>query len=209
MNGPDLLRQGCQTLGLSVDAAARQRLLAYARELLKWNRRFNLVARGTDEATLLDKHFLDCLTLLPLLTPGERLLDVGSGAGFPGLVLAAARPELTVTLVEPRQKRVGFLRHVVRTLGLERVTVQACRLEELEPAAMGASCLTGRAVAEPVEFLRLTAPWMTAGARMILMSASTEGVEQAAEACGLRIVEQRCFRLPASAARRALTVLAV
>ena len=123
------LGQGCDALEIVLDAAAVERLFVYFTELLRWSRKINLIAKGTPDAEILEKHFLDSLTLLPLLdTPDSHLLDVGTGAGFPGLVCKAARPDLTVTLLEPRLKRVSFLRHVIRTLNLTGVEALACRV---------------------------------------------------------------------------------
>ena len=125
----DLLVRGAAQLGLAVDTAGVERLLIYLAELMKWSRRVNLIARDTPEAQAVETHFLDSLTLLPFVdeAAAPHLLDVGSGAGFPGLALACVRPDARFTLCEPRQKRVSFLRHVVRTLGLKNVEVAAER----------------------------------------------------------------------------------
>ena len=148
----DLLVRGGAQLGLAVDPAGVERLLAYLAELMKWSRRVNLIARDTPEAQVVETHFLDSLTLLPFLDgAGEvHLLDVGSGAGFPGLALACMRPDGRFTLCEPRQKRVSFLRHVVRTLGLANVEVVAERVEaHLADWPGRFTHITSRAVAEP------------------------------------------------------------
>ncbi len=206
-----LLDQGARRLGISLDHDVASRLSLYCDELERWNRRINLVARKTGRREMLEKHFLDSLTLLPLVDEkGATLLDVGSGAGFPGLVLAAARPDLEVTLVEPRQKRVAFLRHVVRTLGLANVHIVARRLEEAgELRGRGFSFVTGRAVAEPPLFLSLVEPVLARQTRVILMLAGTarepwpEGGMP-----GFRILEQRRLVLPFSGSGRHLVVVA-
>ncbi|MCK5515866.1 MAG: class I SAM-dependent methyltransferase, partial [Desulfobulbaceae bacterium] len=109
-----LLIRGLNQLGVNLDDKAIDQVLLYCQELLKWNKRINLIARNTQPAEVIEKHFLDSLTLLPVIKQysgaNPTLLDIGTGAGFPGLVLAAVMPELQVTLVEPRQKRVSFLR---------------------------------------------------------------------------------------------------
>ena len=104
-----LLRTGSQRLGIPLGDEAIERLLIYLAQLMKWSRRVNLIARDTPEEQAVELHFLDSLTLAPLLQEPEavHLLDVGTGAGFPGLVLACVLPEARFTLVEPRQKRVG------------------------------------------------------------------------------------------------------
>ncbi len=167
------LRSGCDTLGLpSLDVAAEERLVAYFRELKHWSRKINLISRGATDQEILVKHFLDSLTLLPLLS-GERvhLLDIGTGAGFPGLVCKAVDPTLKVTLVEPRLKRVSFLRHVVRTLGLSDTSVLACRVEDEEmlPADLGFTHITSRAVSEIKAFLDMSHRFAGPGVQVICM----------------------------------------
>lgn len=175
----DLLVRGGAQLGLAMDAAGVERLLVYLAELMKWSRRVNLIARDTPETQVVETHFLDSLTLLPFLDgAGEvHLLDVGSGAGFPGLALACVRPDARFTLCEPRQKRVSFLRHVVRTLGLANVEVVAERVEaHLADWPGRFTHITSRAVAEPAAFLPLVRPLVTPAARVLLMLARAEGL---------------------------------
>ena len=206
-----LLLEGATRLGLDLDRDGAARLSLYCDELARWNRRINLVARTTDRRALLEKHFLDSLTLLPLVAEsGTSLLDVGSGAGFPGLVLAAVRPRLSVTLLEPRQKRVVFLHHVTRTLGLANVRIVARRLEETGPELQaGFAVVTGRAVAGPARFLAMLEPLLARGARAILML-SPAGRAQWSDAGvpGCRIVAERAYVLPWSGSRRVLLVVA-
>jgi len=163
------LQEGARILEIGLEAEAVERLFVYFTELLHWSRKVNLIAKGTGDAEILENHFLDSLTLLPLLSPFDQchLLDVGTGAGFPGLVCKAARPGLTVTLLEPRLKRVSFLRHVSRTLGLAGVETLAGRVEDeaLLPSNPVFTHITSRAVTDCGEFLkmvgRLCAPQTT------------------------------------------------
>ncbi len=156
------LEGGLQALNIPApEPAALARLQRYFTELEKWGRKINLVARAAPEH-IIENHFLDSLTLLPLLTEMEAqsLLDVGSGAGFPGLALKIARPELTVTLIEPRQKRVAFLRHVIRCLHLDNIKVTEERLREDKEAwqAYGQpDIITCRALTAIGPFLRMIA----------------------------------------------------
>lgn len=121
------LNRGLERLGLApLPSQPLEQLWLYFLELAKWNSKMNLVAKAP-ELDILETHFLDSLTLLPEIGDGP-LLDVGSGAGFPGLALKIARPGLAVTLLEPRQKRVSFLRQVIRALGLHGITVLDDRL---------------------------------------------------------------------------------
>jgi 16S rRNA (guanine527-N7)-methyltransferase len=103
----------------------------YLELLLLWNRRINLTAvRDPDD--IREKHFADSLALLPFIPKSARtLVDVGSGAGFPGAVLATARPDLAVTLVEANQKKSAFLQTLRRELALDNLTILAMRVEKL------------------------------------------------------------------------------
>ena len=203
----DLLVRGGAQLGLAMDPAGVERLLVYLAELMKWSRRVNLIARDTPEAQVVETHFLDSLTLLPFLDgAGEvHLLDVGSGAGFPGLALACVRPDARFTLCEPRQKRVSFLRHVVRTLGLANVEVVAERIEaHLADWPGRFTHITSRAVAEPAAFLPLVRPLVTPATRVLLMLARAEGLAGIDRLVSgpWRVDAERRFVLPFSGAPR-------
>ncbi len=108
---------------------SRETLDRFVELLLEWNRRINLTAaRSGDE--IRDQHVADSLAVVPHIPDdAERLLDVGSGAGFPGLIIAMARPTLAVTLLEPVHKKRAFLVTAARELGLSRVDARAERLE--------------------------------------------------------------------------------
>jgi 16S rRNA (guanine527-N7)-methyltransferase len=178
----DLLVRGLAALGQELSAGQIAQLVQYFLELKKWNRRINLVAAGPD-AQLLENHFLDSLTLLPLLDPcpPPGLVDVGSGAGFPGLVLKIARPDLSVTLVEPREKRTAFLRQVIRLLGLREVQVLEERLEQEAPEfaawRQAIPLFTSRAFTAIGPFLALCEPFTCPGGRVICMKGPKAGEE--------------------------------
>ena len=121
-------------LGLSLDSAQLRQFEAYYRELADWNSRMNLTS-VIDYEEVQVKHFLDSLTVLPALAhtlPSDaRLVDVGAGAGFPGLPLKLVCPSISLDLVESTGKKATFLRHVVETLGLTGVEVHTGRAEDL------------------------------------------------------------------------------
>lgn len=215
MNNREYLQKGLDRLGLELPAERLDTLLCYSEELQKWSRRINLIAKGADEQTILEVHFLDSLTLLPVLCHhGPQrfsLLDVGSGAGFPGLVLAAVLPGHGFTLVEPRTKRVTFLRHMVRVLGLENVLVLTSRVEDAPLPATGSyDYITGRAVADPEKFMTLLGGLLTPATRVILMLAGRKPLEQLLhnQPHTYTCIEERAVRLPFSGAGRLLAVLA-
>lgn len=133
------------------------KFIVYLSELQKWNKKINLIGKAS-ERDIIEKHFFDSLLLLSHLekSPDLKLLDVGSGAGFPGLVLKAACPSLLLTLAEPRQKRVSFLRHIVRTLQLDHVEIIDTRIEPGEEQEKNSfPLITSRALSTIAEFLEL------------------------------------------------------
>jgi 16S rRNA (guanine527-N7)-methyltransferase len=221
----DILRQGLELMGLAafVSEKACARLLSYVHELKKWNRKMNLIARQANDLQIIEKHFLDSLALLPSLRSWSgagkgpmrsALLDIGTGAGFPGLVLKAACPELEVTLVEPREKRVSFLKHIIRTLQLDTIEVVPGRIAidqshpaELQPGRY--DFITSRALTDIVTFLEMAAPFCSLGGRMICMKGpqgleEVEGFQAGGGRRGCRLLEIRDLQLPFSGARRYL-----
>jgi 16S rRNA (guanine527-N7)-methyltransferase len=146
------------------------RLVRYAELLERWSRRHNLVSwRSRDE--LVRRHLVDALAGRELLAAGRgALLDVGSGAGLPGIPLLAARPAWHGVLLEPRQKRWAFLRLVVRELGLT-ATVERLRYQDLGADAGGPfDVVTARAVGRSEELLEWAAPRLTEGGRVVIWS---------------------------------------
>jgi 16S rRNA (guanine527-N7)-methyltransferase len=123
----EALLRGLRSLDLAVGAEAVEKLLAYAGLVRKWSRSYNLVASG-DLGLLIGRHLLDSLSIQPHIGAGP-LLDAGSGAGFPGLPLAIVNPGLEATLLDSAGKKVRFLRHVIRNLGLGNVEAVHSRIE--------------------------------------------------------------------------------
>lgn len=211
---------GLNKLGLSLSPQQTESILVYCQELRKWSKRINLIARHTSPRDIVEKHFLDSLTLVPViqqyglysLKQGRgvnnkiskiSLLDIGTGAGFPGLVLATAQPELSVTLVEPRQKRVSFLRHIIRTLGLKNVQIIDQRIEPGQSwEGPEFSFITSRAVAARDIFLPMIEGIATNKTVVIMMGASDKQA-----AADWRCLEERKFVLPFSHHPRVLTLL--
>jgi 16S rRNA (guanine527-N7)-methyltransferase len=126
----ELLVQGLLQLELDAKKEHIDRFFQYLSILLKWNRRFNLVANN-DMKELITRHLLDSVTIYPYLT-GENILDVGSGNGFPGIPLAILFPEKALTLVDSNSKKTRFLRQVAIELNLTNVSVMQGRIEEIE-----------------------------------------------------------------------------
>ena len=132
MSAISLSREAKTRLGVRLDSDQLMAFEQYQRALLEWNQRVNLTAIRTPEEIRV-KHFLDSLTCLKAMneTSMRRVVDVGTGAGFPGLPLKIAHPEIQLTLVESVEKRASFCRHIVEALGLEDVEVITARAEDV------------------------------------------------------------------------------
>lgn len=166
------LRRGIARLNLPFTESQIESLITYLRELKRWNRRANLVGFRTDDA-LIRHGILDSLSLLEAfrVQPGLELMDIGSGAGFPGIPLKVAAPDLRVTLVEATRKKASFLRQVCRLLQLQGVSVLQARAETLhnDPSHREAyDLVTARAVARLPEAVTLCAPFMKSDGRLVL-----------------------------------------
>ncbi len=131
MNPDAVLAVGIGDLGLILRASQRKQLLTYIGLLTKWNEVYNLTAIR-DEHEMLNHHLLDSLSIVPHLA-GRRWLDVGSGAGLPGIPMAIARPECQVTLLDSNQKKSAFLQQAVIELGLGNAMVCPVRVESWHP----------------------------------------------------------------------------
>ena len=127
----ELLFKSCGKIDVKLDEKQIGQFMAYKDLLLEWNEKMNLTAI-TDEREIMLKHFADCLMLCPETDAlgGKTVIDVGTGAGFPGVPLKIARPELEVTLLDSLNKRITFLNEVVSGLGLEKVKCLHLRAED-------------------------------------------------------------------------------
>jgi 16S rRNA (guanine527-N7)-methyltransferase len=163
----ELLRQEATQRGIELTPEQIGCFQVYYDELADWNQRVNLTAI-TGEHDVQIKHFLDSLTCLQALpiTPAPRLLDVGSGAGFPGLPLKIARPDVRLCLLESVGKKTEFLRHIIARLSLAGVQVLALRAEDAGQKADEREqydVVTARAVAELRVLAELTLPFCRIG----------------------------------------------
>ena len=153
MNQAALLAQGIANMGLAVSDEAQQKLLAYLALLHKWNKVYNLTA-VRDPLEMVTLHLLDSLSVLPYVN-SNNILDVGSGGGLPGIVLAICKPELQVTTIDTVQKKVIFMRQVKGELGLDNLTPVHARVENFKPDAPF-EIVISRAFSEIALFVQLT-----------------------------------------------------
>lgn len=181
-------------------------------ELLAWNRRINLTAITRPDEIVI-KHFLDSLTLVPLLQGNETVLDIGSGAGFPAIPLKIVLPELTVVAVDSVLKKIHFQRHIIRVLGLNGITALHGRVEDLQVShPRQFPVITSRAFASLASFATLAAPLLAPEGIMLAMKgAEGEKEVDAAAGCleqlGLAAVGITHCSLPGDAGKRAIVTL--
>lgn len=186
------LHEGIARLGLAdLPAGTEEKLLAYLALLVKWNAAYNLTA-VRDPQQMLVKHLLDSLSILPQVADGT-LIDVGTGAGLPGLVLAIARPGLRVTLLDSNGKKVRFLRQVIAELKIANAQAVQSRVEEHEARY---DVVTSRAFATLADMLAWSGQLAVEGGRFLAMKGQRPDEEIAALPQGFRAVEVLPLAVP-------------
>jgi 16S rRNA (guanine527-N7)-methyltransferase len=194
------LERGLKVFG--IDQNRVPPLLSYLDELQKWNAAYNLTA-VREPGEMVTRHLLDSLVLCPYVR--SPLLDVGSGAGLPGIPLAIARPELQVTVLDSNGKKARFLRHAVRALKLGNVQVVEGRVEDHRPAAPYAA-VTSRAFASLKDFLSLTAHLLAADGQWLAMKGKLDAQETQDLPAGVGIVDIKPLTVPGLAEARHLII---
>ena len=205
MKKPDKLEQGCERLGIALSADHGARLRQHLALLAKWNRRLNLTS-VTDMDDMVVRHLLDSLAIARFVR-GDSLLDIGSGGGFPGMPLAVINPQLEVTLLDSRGKRVEFLRYACAALDLGNASVVRGRVEDYRPAEKF-DTLAVRAFASLGETLKATVALHRPGVRLLAMKGRLPVREMAALSDSWRermIVEK--LQVPFLAAERHLIII--
>lgn len=181
----ELLIAGAKALPVALKTEHLEAFRIYGEELVAWNKDFNLTAI-TDDDGIQIRHFLDSLScVLGMEDTGERLsgkhiIDVGTGAGFPGIPLKIIRPGMRLTLLEATEKKVGYLQHVVKRLGLEGVTVMHGRAEEIGQMAQHRErydWAVARAVAEMPILAEYLLPLVRVGGRVLAQKGESAPAE--------------------------------
>jgi 16S rRNA (guanine527-N7)-methyltransferase len=199
------LAEGLAQMGLALDAAAQARLVAYLRLIEKWNRVHNLTAVREPERMVV-LHLLDSLSVLPHVADASALLDVGSGAGLPGIPIAIARPDLPVTLLDSSHKKATFLRQAKAELGLANVEVVCERVERWHPQARF-DRVVSRAFAELSDFVSQAAHLVAPGGTLLAMKGVHPFEELAKLPPSHRVETVVALRVPTLEAQRHLVLL--
>ena len=175
-------------MGLDLPEEQRQRLIGFLTLLLRWNRTYNLTAVRDPEAAV-TRHLLDSLAVLPYLT-GSPVLDLGTGAGLPGIPLAIAVPSHRFVLLDGNGKKIRFVRQAALELGLSGVEAVQARMESYRPQQKFATIIS-RAVAELETLWRAAEPLLATPGRVLLM----KGRRPEAELAALSAPNPQCHRL--------------
>ena len=169
-----LLASGIAEMRLDVSIDAQQKLLSYLSLLQKWNKVYNLTA-VRDPLEMVTLHLLDSLSVLPYIK-ANNLLDVGSGGGLPGIVLAICKPALQVTTIDTVQKKAIFMRQVKGELGLSNLTVVHARVESYKPIEKF-DAIISRAFSEVALFIKLTQHLLAENGQWLAMKGQVPHVE--------------------------------
>ena len=209
----NLLREGAAALGLELSGHTLEQFRIYLEQLQLWNARINLTALKT-ERDIIIKHFLDSLAVLPYLGDAASLADLGSGAGFPGLVLKLARPEMILTLMEARRKKAAFLDYLASRLGLAGVEALQVHLTPALARKWGPrfAAVVSRATFPLDKFLGLAAPLLLPGGKALALKGPGLSPEELAaasgliERLGLKGPQLHPYKLPISGEPRLLVI---
>jgi 16S rRNA (guanine527-N7)-methyltransferase len=196
---PQRLVEGAGAMGIALDGAQAARLLRLLDELAHWNRSYNLTAITTREG-MISAHLLDSLAAQPDLQ-GQRIADVGTGAGFPGLPLALIEPQRQFTLIDSVAKKIRFVTHAVRVLELANVVPLQARVETLNPD-IPFSTVIARAYAALPDLLGSVRGLCGADTRVVALKGRYPQDELSELPRGWRLVQVRALKIPGLDAER-------
>lgn len=199
------LGDGLAAMGVELPAPARAKLIAHVELIAKWNRVHNLTAvRETEQMVVL--HLLDSLAVLPHVAGARALLDVGSGAGLPGIPIAIAQPATQVTLLDSSHKKCAFLQQAKTELALDNVAIACERVENWKPEAKFDAVIS-RAFADLADFVEQAKHLVAPGGRLIAMKGVYPFDELAKVPATHRVAQVLELEVPTLEARRHLVVV--
>jgi 16S rRNA (guanine527-N7)-methyltransferase len=200
----DVLTAGAAELGIALSADQADRLLRLLDELDDWNQRMNLTAIR-ERGQQITKHLLDSLAVHSYLR-GTRIADIGTGAGFPGLPLAVAMPQLELTLIDSTAKKLKFVEHAAQTLGLRNVQTVHTRAENYQPKERF-DCVVARAVGPLETFVKWSGHLCVGGGRLLAMKGRYPTDELATIPSGWKLAAVHRLNIPGLDEQRHLVEL--
>ncbi len=204
MSNREILQRGIAQLGIELGTDAQQKLLEYLTLLHKWNKVYNLTAIR-DPQQMVSNHLLDSLAVAPYLWSG-RWLDVGCGAGLPGMVLAIARPDWQFTLLDSNSKKTSFVQQAIIDLKLSNAAVRCARAEEWKPDEKFDGIIS-RAFAEIADFIEATRHLLSDGGRWVAMKGRMLEQETKQLPADVKIEQLISLHVPGLKAARHLAIL--
>ncbi len=202
MNLASNLSQGLRALQLNLSAATQTQLLDYIQLLDKWNQVYNLT--GVRQLSdMIPKHIFDCLAILPYVC-GKEILDVGTGAGLPGLLLAIARPDWHCVLLDSSAKKIRFVKQAILELKINNAEVVCTRLEKFQPSYKF-SCIISRAYSNLQQFYTQSVHLCASKGCLLAMKGVYPDTE-IAQVSGVKI-ETIALKIPQLAAQRHLIIM--
>ncbi len=126
----EMINIGAMELGISLNSNQLHCISFHGSELIKWNKKFNITSI-TDPFEIAVKHFIDCLAIVPHISDNAKVLDIGSGGGFPGLPLKIVRPSIEIMMIDSSRKKISFLNYMIRSLGMTGINAMHTRCEDL------------------------------------------------------------------------------
>lgn len=191
---------------LFIPEAIQSKLIDYLELLSKWNTIHNLTAIH-DPVEMINHHLLDSLVLLLFLPPG-KIIDVGTGAGLPGIPLALCKPEEKIVLIDSKQKKVAFVQHVISSLRLANAVAMGARVESYRPEKMQFELVISRAFGSLSEFIDCSKHLLATKGRFVAMKGALDATELAALPSGFSIEKIVPIRIPGVIALRHLIFIA-
>ncbi len=204
----NLIIKGCAEFGIVINSQHCALLARHAADLLAWNRKMNLTAITAPEDMAI-KHYIDSLIPVRFIPAGSKLLDIGSGGGFPGIPLKILDPSLSLTMLDSVRKKVSFLQYAIGSLSLKGTEALHVRAQDLckQPACAHAfDIVICRALSDLKEFAKLALPFLKPGGRMIAMKGKISE-EEIAPVRDRFSVETERYSLPVLGAERTLLII--
>ena len=200
----EVLARGIADMGLDVPAAQQEKLMAYLALMNKWNSVYNLTSLR-DPMQMVTHHLLDSLAAVPAIADAKNVLDVGAGGGLPGLVLAIARPDIKVSLIDTVHKKTAFLTQVKAELGLSNVTVYTMKVQDLKAGPF--DVITSRAFADLSDFVNWSGHLLAEGGQFIALKGTAPSEEQERLPAEWRVRESRPIKVAKLEAERHLVFI--
>ena len=199
----DALVDGAGQLALQLEDDQVERLLAYHAGLYKWNRAYNLTA-VREPLEMVHRHLLDSLAIVPFLSSGS-LLDVGTGAGLPGMVVAIVRPDIAVTCLDSNGKKIRFIRQMILELGLKQVATTQARVESFSAEPFNA--ITSRAFATLADMVKWSRHLLAEDGQFLAMKGQYPEAELAALPADIDVLAVQQLHVPGLPGERHLVRL--